>query len=213
MTTEILLLAQWLSPSYPVGAFAYSHGLETEIQAGRIASAADLHHWLADVLEFGSGHSDCILLRAAYACDSLAALQTVDATARAFSPCAERLRETLLQGDAFGKTTAAIWQTDLPDLTYPVAVGATAQRMGLDVRLTAMLFLQAFASTLVSVAVRLVPLGQTEGQKVLAALTPLCQSIAEQTNGATLDALQSTAFLSDIAAMNHETLTHRIFRS
>jgi urease accessory protein len=118
-----------------------------------------------------------------------------------------------LQGDAFGKTTSAIWQTDLPDLTYPVAVGAAAQQMGLDVQLTAMLFLQAFASTLVSVAVRLVPLGQTEGQKVLAALTPLCQSIAEQTNGATLDALQSTAFLSDIAAMNHETLTHRIFRS
>lgn len=213
MTTDLLLLAQWFSPSFPVGGFAYSHGLETEIQAGRIASAQDLQHWLADVLEFGSGHSDCILLRAAFACDGPAELTAVDASARAFAPSAERLRETVLQGAAFGQTTSAIWGETLPDLTYPVAVGVAARQSGQDVSLVAALFLHAFASTLVSVAVRLVPLGQTEGQRVLAALAPLCQSIATQTKGMGLEALQSTAFLSDIAAMAHETLPHRIFRS
>jgi urease accessory protein len=213
MTTEVLLLTQWLSPSFPVGAFAYSHGLETEIQAGRIASAQDLQHWLVDVLEFGSGQSDCILLRAAYGCDTAAELVAVDASARAFAPSAERLRETVLQGAAFGQTTAAIWGDGQGDLTYPVAVGAAARRLGLDISLTAAMFLQAFTSTLVSVAVRLVPLGQTEGQRVLAALAPLCQNIATQTEGMGLVSLHSTAFLSDIAAMNHETLSHRIFRS
>lgn len=213
MTTDILMLAQWFSPSYPVGAFAYSHGLETEIQAGRIASAQDLQGWLADVLEYGSGRSDCILLRAAYACDASSDLLGVDATARAFAPSAERLRETVLQGAAFGQTTAAIWDGMLTDMAYPVAIGAAARHLDQDVDMVAGLFLHSFASTLVSVAVRLVPLGQTEGQKVLAALTPLCQRIADETDGLGLDALQSTAFLSDIAAMNHETLSHRIFRS
>lgn len=213
MTNELLLLTQWLSPSFPVGAFAYSHGLETEIQAGRIESAPDLKCWLSDVLEFGSGRSDCILLRGAYSCENATELETVDATARAFSASAERLRETVLQGTAFGQTLSEIWGGAQREMSYPVAVGAAAQRRGLDVSITAMLFLQAFASSLVSVAVRLVPLGQTEGQKVLAELAPLFQRIAEQTEGAPLDALQSTAFLSDIAAMNHETLSHRIFRS
>lgn len=213
MTTKLLTLIQWLSPSFPVGAFAYSHGLETEIQAGRLVLAADLQGWLADVLAFGTGHSDCILLRAAFACDNVAELTRVDAIARAFAPSAERLRETVLQGAAFGQTTAAIWGDGPSDLTYPVAVGAAARRFALDVDLVTPLFLHAFTSTLVSVAVRLVPLGQTAGQQVLAALAPLCQRIANDTKGATLDGLQSTAFLSDIAAMTHETLTHRIFRS
>jgi urease accessory protein len=213
MTTDLLLLTQWFSPSFPIGAFAYSHGLESEIQAGRVASAQDLQLWLADILEFGSGQSDCILLRAAHACGDDAALLAVDATARAFAPSAERLRETVLQGAAFGQTTTAIWGDTPPDLTYPVAVGAAARREGQDVSLVTALFLHGFASNLVSVAVRLVPLGQTEGQRVLAALTPLCHSIAQQTEGMGLEALQSSAFLSDIAAMTHETLSHRIFRS
>lgn len=213
MTAELLTLTQWLSPSFPVGAFAYSHGLETEVQAGRLASAAALQSWLSDLLDYGSGRNDCILLRAAFACDTNADLAFVDATARAFAPSAERLRETVLQGAAFGQTTAAIWGDGAPGLTYPVAVGAAARRLGLGVNLTTPLFLHAFTSTLTSVAVRLVPLGQTQGQEVLAALAPLCQRIADDTKGATLDALQSTAFLADIAAMTHETLTHRIFRS
>lgn len=213
MTTEILTLTQWLSPSFPVGAFAYSHGLETEIQTGRLASAADLQNWLSDVLDFGSGRADCTLLRAAYASDTPVELALVDATARAFAPSAERLRETVLQGAAFGQTTSAIWGDGVPDLTYPVAVGAAVRRLGGDVDLASALFLHAFTSTLVSVAVRLVPLGQTEGQQVLAALAPLCQRIAASTKTAGLESLHSSAFLSDIAAMTHETLTHRIFRS
>lgn len=213
MSIDVLTLSQWLSPAYPVGAFAYSHGLETAIATGDVTDAASLTDWLADVAEHGSGRNDCIVLRAAYQSDSAAALAMVDATARAMAPSAERLQETVLQGAAFCETTQAIWGAQQPDLTYPVAVGYAAAQAGIDVTLTCAMYLQAFLSNLISAAVRAVPLGQTEGQQALAALTPLCKRIADDTIDATLDDLHSSAFLSDIAAMRHETLQPRIFRS
>lgn len=215
MTAEahILTLTQWFSPAFPTGAFAYSHGLETAIKSGQIATSGDLCSWLVDVLEHGTGRNDCILLRAAYACDDVIALAEVNAAACAFAGSAERLKEATLQGAAFAKTTNAIWDGETPDCTNPVAVGYAARRLDLPVGLTVSMYLQAFASNLVSAAVRLVPLGQTEGQATLAALTPLCAKVASETEVAGIDDLSSTAFLSDIAAMRHETLEHRIFRT
>ncbi len=215
MTTErgVLTLAQCLSPAFPVGAFAYSHGLESAIHSGVIANARDLQNWLADVLNHGSGRNDCIVLRAAHASGSDAALEEVNQTAVAVSASSERVLETLLQGSAFNQTTTAIFGGDEAALCYPVAVGNVASQLGLDVGLTAAMYLHAFASNLVSAAVRAVPLGQTDGQRVLAALLPLCDQIAQDTQGATLDDLSSTAFVSDIVAMQHETLQPRIFRS
>ncbi|QXT40528.1 urease accessory protein UreF [Gymnodinialimonas ceratoperidinii] len=215
MTIEgnILTLAQWLSPGFPVGAFAYSHGLETAITDGTIATADDLQGWLEDILRHGTGRNDCILLRAAHGSRSESELENIGAAALAFAGSAERVLETSLQGAAFGRTTAAIWGGDGVDLPYPVAVGTAAARLEIDAGTTAAMYLQAFVANLVSAAVRAVPLGQTEGQGVLAALSPLCLQIATETASTTLDHLQSTAFLSDIAAMRHEALQPRIFRS
>ncbi|MEQ6203478.1 urease accessory protein UreF [Sulfitobacter sp. HNIBRBA2951] len=216
---DIITLAQWLSPSFPVGGFAYSHGLETAFQNGTVTSAQTLQDWLVDVLAHGSGRNDCILLRAAFASTTPAQLDIVNQTALAVSASHERIKETQLQGGAFAQTTAAIWGADEvagtapSDLCYPVAVGNAAAQQALDVDLTATMYLHAFASNLVSAAVRAVPLGQTEGQRVLAALTAHCEQIADSTRTATLDDLASTTFLSDIAAMQHETLQPRIFRS
>lgn len=215
MTTErdILTLAQWLSPAFPVGAFAYSHGLETAIQGGEIICADDLRIWLADILQYGSGRNDCILLRAAYFCGSVAELEALNQTAVAVSASRERILETELQGSAFAQTTAAVWGWEDAALCYAVAVGRAASQMQFNIDLTAALYLHAFASNLVSAAVRAVPLGQTDGQRVLAALIPLCDQIARDTQVSALEDLSSTAFVSDIAAMRHETLQPRIFRS
>lgn len=210
---DILTLTQVMSPAFPVGAFAYSHGLETAIHSGTITSAEDLENWLSDVLLHGSGRNDCILLRAAYACDSPIALEGVNQTARAVSSSSERLMETQLQGSAFNQTFTAIWGGDEAALCYPVAVGHAAASLHIDVDLAAALYLHSFVSNLVSAAVRAVPLGQTEGQRVVAALIPLSTQIAKDTQDATLDDLSSIAFMSDIAAMKHETLQPRIFRS
>jgi len=209
--SDVMTLAQWLSPAFPVGAFAYSHGLETAIAEAMIVTAQDLEGWLAEVLEHGSGRTDAIVLRAAYA--NPADLVGVNDAALAFAATSERVMETELQGTAFGQTTAAIWGGEGVAFCYPVAVGAAAARRHLDADLTVTLYLQAFAANLVSAAVRGVPLGQTEGQRVLAALAPICAQIAEQSRDMTLEDLHSTAFASDIAAMRHETLQPRIFRS
>lgn len=210
---DLLTLTHWLSPAFPVGAFAYSHGLETAIQTGVITGPDTLQDWLWDVLMHGSGRNDCILLRAAYACKTHGALLELNAWARALSASKERLMEAELQGTAFSKTVTAIWGGDLDALCYPVALGAAASKHHINVDMTATLYLHAFAGNLVSAAIRAVPLGQTEGHGVIAALTELCAQIADETQTATLDDLSSTAFLSDIAAMQHETLQPRIFRS
>ena len=209
---DILTLAQWLSPSYPVGAFAYSHGLEAAIQTGAINTGEDLDEWLTDIICHGSGRNDCILLRAAYAADDVA-LGVVNDTALAFAASAERQLEQTLQGSAFCKTTAAIWGGDDASYVYPVAVGAAAAKLGIKVSLTAAMYLHAVISNLISASMRLMALGQIKGQKMLAALTPLSDDTAKATAGMTLDDLQSTAFLVDIAAMHHETQQPRIFRT
>ena len=208
--SHALTLMQWLSPAFPVGAFAYSHGLEQVIADGAVADAQDLQDWLEAVLEHGSGQADAVLLAVAHQTEDPA---RVDAAARAFAASAERLQETTLQGAAFCDTVRAVWALELDGLTYPVAVGAAARAMGIPLAQTLSLYLHAFASNLVSVAQRAMPLGQTDGQRVLATLAPVIQCTAHAAATATLDDLTSSSFAADIAAMRHETLQPRIFRT
>ncbi|MEY1554994.1 urease accessory protein UreF [Yoonia sp. R2331] len=203
-----LVLAQWLSPGFPVGAFAYAHGLEAAIADGQVRDADSLTAWLTDVLENGSGRCDAILMRAGFG-DAAEA----DAHARAFAASAERLLEMDLQGRAFCQTLAATEGMVLDALAYPVAVGQAAAQKGLPMNATVAMYLQAFVANLVSAAQRLMPLGQTEGQRVLNAVRPVVAAVTAATDGAGLDDLHSSAWMSDIAAMRHETMTTRIFRT
>ena len=213
MTTDLLTLTQWLSPAYPVGGFAYSHGLELAIREGWITNGLTLQTWLAAVLAEGSGRADAVFLAAAHGADTADRLIELDDIARAFAASAERIRESERQGAAFASTTRAVWALDLPDLMYPIAVGRAAGLKGLPVEDTAALYLHAFASNLVSAAVRLVPLGQTEGQATLAALSQLCRDTAREAVIADPDDLWSNAWGSDIASMRHETMEPRLFQS
>lgn len=208
----LLTLTQWFSPAYPVGAFAYSHGLEQAVAEGRVSDADSGEAWIGEVLTLGSPRTDVTLLGAAHDADA-PALARIDALARALAPSKERLLETAQQGQSFAQTTRAIWGGDLPDLTYPVALGRAARLMGLPLDTVATLYLHAFAANLTSAAIRIVPLGQTEGQAALARLARLCPAIAAEALQETLDDIGSCAFLADIASMRHETLYSRIFRS
>ena len=207
---HLLTLAQWLSPAYPVGAFAWSHGLERAVGRGDVTSAQDLQDWLTSVLERGAGRSDAILLCAAHAADDAAPIAEL---AAALAPSKERRSETLQQGAAFAAVTREVWQIELPDMAYPVAVGRAAGLIGLPVLPTAQLWLQSFASNLIQAAQRLMPLGQTEGQRILAALGPICMRVGTQASTATLDDIGSATFAVDTASMQHETQYSRIFRS
>ena len=214
MTTDpILTLAQWLSPAFPVGAFTYSHGLEALVDAGTVHDADSFSAWLTHTLQHGASQNDVILLAHAYNADTVEELAEIDSLARALAPSAERLLETDQQGAAFARTAAAIHDLDLSTLTYPVAVGRAAQLQNLPLRDTARLFLHAFAANLTSAATRLVPLGQTESQATLTAVTPLCQDVADHAVTLSLDDIAASTFASDIASMRHETQYSRLFRS
>lgn len=212
-TTHVLTLGQWLSPNYPVGAFSYSHGLEWAVASGAVTDVDSLQAWLEGVLQFGTGQSDGLFLAASYWAVSAEEVAEIDVMARAFSPSAERLLETTSQGAAFCKATSDVWQTELVELTYPVAVGRAAQLVDLPLELTSQMYLHAFASNIIMAATRLAPIGQTAAQNLIRDIAPLCAEIAEQTHAGDLDQLSGTAFLADIQAMQHETQHSRIFRT
>jgi urease accessory protein len=209
---SLLRLLAWLSPAFPVGAYAYSHGLEQAVENGDVTDGDALRDWLTDVLRHGSGHNDAILLRHAHRAG--ADVTALNDLAIALASSRERRMETLDQGTAF---VAAVvpWQAPrLPDrIAYPIAVGAVAGHHGIDEDTTAAAYLQAFAANLISAAVRLVPLGQTTGLRVLAALELAILEVAAATRTATLENLGGCTFRSDLAAMRHETQYTRLFRS
>jgi len=217
---SLVKLLTWLSPAFPTGAYAYSHGLEWAVEAGDIRTEHDLFAWAEDVLRHGSGRADAILLRLAHAARDPAALAAIAELAAAAQPARERRAETLGQGDAFA-IAAEVWgapllaglRTGSRPIAYPIAVGVLAAAHEVPVDPATCAFLHAFASNLISAAVRLVPLGQTAGLRVLSALEPAVQDMAEQTRGATLDDLGGACFRSDIAAMRHETQYTRLFRT
>ena len=208
----MLRLLAWLSPAFPTGAYAYSHGLEWAVETGAITDGDTLHAWIADVLTHGTARNDAILLRHAHRTPSN--LETVNELAAANASSRERLMETLDQGTAFAAAAAAWQPPELPSpVAYPIAVGAMAGHHGIDEDATTAAYLQTFAGNLISAAVRLVPLGQSAGLRVLAALEPTILAITEATRTATFDDLGGCAFRSDIAAMRHETQYTRLFRS
>jgi urease accessory protein len=218
-------LMAWLSPAYPVGAFAYSSGIEWAVEAGDIRDAGTLTHWLAVVIGEGGGFCDGVFFahahRAAAAGDD-AALRSVAELAVAFIPSKERFLESTAQGRAFLDATRAAWPCatlerlvvvcDGP-LAYPIAVGVAAAGHYITVEPALAAYLQAVAANLVSAGVRLIPLGQTDGQRVLAALEPVLAATAARALACPLDEVGSAALRADLASMRHETQYTRLFRS
>jgi urease accessory protein len=209
LTPAHLTLIQWLSPAFPTGAFAYSHGLETEIAAGTVQAPTSLTAWLRNVLRFGAGWQDAVLLAHALEGDCGA----LDDLARALQPCAERLQESREQGTALARTVTGITGRDMPARLLPVAVAEAARVLDLPARDVIALYLQGFAGNLVTIAIRHVPLGQTEGQAVLARLLPQIHALADRATRATLDEIGTCALAGDLAALQHEVMDVRIFRT
>ncbi len=215
---HFLLLSQWLSPAFPVGAFAYSHGLERAIRSGDVAGRDDLLDWLVSLLEFGSARNDAIFLVHAWGAESERELAEIAALAQAFSSSAERHRETMEMGRALaGTLNGTGWEefsgTGLEFMAYPVVLGVAARVRGIPLGACVLAFLQAFCANLVSAAQRLVPLGQTEAQDILSRLHGPLENQARKMIDAPLEALGGCAFGSDMAAMEHETQTVRLFRT
>ena len=225
VSLDLLALFVWLSPAYPVGAFAYSHGLEWAVETREVSDLASLTGWVDDLLHHGGPFADAVLLAHAFeatqATDDVR-LRDVLELAAAFAPSRERQMETLNQGDAFIAATRAAWPAPVLErlpaiwggrVAYPAAVGIAAAAHGLPLAATVSAFLNAVAANLISAAVRLVPLGQTDGNKALAATTQTVRDVASRVEDVPLDRLGGAALKSDIASMRHETQYTRLFRS
>ncbi len=208
--TALLTLTQWMSPAYPIGAFSYSHGLETAVTDGDISDFSSAKSWINACLTQGAGRNDAILLSCAYRADDIAEISDI---AEALCASKERWIETMEQGRAFANTTSEISGLDIEPMPYPVAVGAAASAKNLPLDLTLTLYLQSFSANLVSAIVRYLPLGQTEGQKISAALHAPITALTHHAMTATLDDLGACTFRGDMAAMKHETQHTRLFKT
>jgi urease accessory protein len=218
-------LMTWLSPAFPVGAFSYSSGIEWAVESGDIADAASLRDWLTAMLADGSGFCDGVFLAHAHRAASLRdepALRDIAELAAAFVPSRERQLETSAQGRAFIDIARAAWNCDGLDqlvtacdgtIVYPVAVGLVSAAHAIPLPATMHGLLHALVSNWISAGARLIPLGQTDSQRVLAWLEPVVVATAGRALQASLDDLGSATFRADLASLRHETQYTRLFRS
>jgi urease accessory protein len=223
--TRLTLMA-WLSPAFPVGAFAYSQGLESVHASGGLEGAQALHDWLATLLEHGSLRNDAILLglawRAARA-DDRAAVSELNEFAVALAASSERRLETTAQGRAFARAVETSWAVPALEawlaalaagpLAYPVAVGLAAAAHDLPLLPTLEAYLFAALGNLVSAATRLGAVGQTDAQRVLARLAPCLPSAARLAAAAERGEIGGVALRAELFAFRHETLYSRLFRT
>ena len=174
-------------------------------------TADEVRAWVETVIASGSGRTDAILL--ANAMDRSSDLNALGDVARALAGSAERWRETSDQGAALAQTLHSLGHGDGIARPYPVTLGAAARDLDLEKPAIIALYLQAFAAMLVSAAVRFVPLGQVAGQQILSDLHPVLHRVAGEAATAGLDQIGQSSFGAELAAMEHETLEVRIFRT
>jgi urease accessory protein len=217
-------LMTWLSPAFPVGAFSYSSGIEWAVEAGDIVDAISLQDWLGAMLD-GPGFCDGVFLAHAHRAVSSgdeAGLRDVAELAAAFAPSRERHLETSAQGRAFIEIARGAWNCDDLErmaaqcdgaIVYPVAVGLVSAAHAIAPEHTMHAFFHALTSNWISSGARLIPLGQTDSQRVLALLEPVVAATAKRAMAASFDDLGSATFRADLASMRHETQYTRLFRS
>lgn len=220
-------LLAWLSPAFPVGGFSYSHGLEWAIEDGSVHDGTSLAAWLTDILCHGAGRNDAILFTATWQaadCGDHDRLRAVAELGAAFQPSRERHLESTAQGRAFLAAVQAAWACErltalaaalapADALPYPVAVALCAAAHGIPAAPALGAMLNGFVATVVSAGVRAIPLGQTDGLRVVAALGPVIDAVTAAAAAASLDDLGGAALRADIASMKHETQYTRLFRS
>ncbi|MCE0744741.1 urease accessory protein UreF [Acetobacter sicerae] len=216
---QLTRLLSWLSPAFPTGGFAYSHGLEWAIECGDVTNVPTLVDWIGSLLAHGSLHTDMILLRAAWRAETVETIRAVAQEGCALASSRERFEETVKQGEAFLRAVK-VWDC-LPSAIntlairwpLPVMYGVALKAAGFDEDLAASGCAHVAVSALVSAAVRLIPLGQTDGLRALAALEERMAAAVATTKSLTLEDAGGLCFRSDLAAMHHETQETRLFRT
>ncbi|HVV53089.1 MAG TPA: urease accessory protein UreF [Polyangia bacterium] len=218
----LVRLLQIVSPALPIGAFAYSQGLEQAVADGWVTDEAEATAWLLGLLEWSFGTLDLPVLArllAAWRAGDAAAVARWSAWLSACRPTREMRAEDRQLGAALarvletlGIVEARAWATHL-HVTHPTmfALGATRFEVPLGAALAGYAF--SWAEALTGAAVRLVPLGQNAGQRMLATAGKAIPSVVERALELPDDELGSAALGQAIASARHETLYSRLFRS
>lgn len=222
-STSLLSLLQLVSPTLPVGAYSYSEGLETLVDRGQLSTAAELEHWLTQALQFGA-----IRLEAAIAGRAFRCFQSADwAGLSNWNDWLSAFRETeemRQQSWQMGRSLSRLLSELAPELTpalescgescnFAVAFAIAAAHWQIDCETAILGYLQTWSSNLINAGVRLIPLGQTAGQKLLLSLAPTLNEAATTAFNLPDDSLNACTWGLTLASMNHETLYSRIFRS
>jgi urease accessory protein len=224
----LMRLQIWLSPSFPTGSYSYSHGLEWAVEAELVRDRDSLVDWLEADLCYGSGRNEAIFFSAAWHCASNAdppRLFKIAELAAALRGTSEIALESSQQASACLALLRRVWPDCTLDALWQmlhergvqpalaVVLGVSSSRQGIPIRLALPAFLQGYAANLVMAGVRLIPLGQTDGQLAIAALEGPLLAISTRSEDATIEDLGSAAFMVDLACMAHETQYTRLFRS
>jgi urease accessory protein len=224
----LLRMQSWLSPAFPSGSYSYSHGLEWAVEAGHVHDRKSLVDWLEADLCHGSGRNEAIFFSEAWRCtteDDCATLSEIAELAAAYRGTSEFALESSQQAGAYLATLRHVW----PDLildwlseivqerglqpALAVVFGVRSGREGVPVSLALPAFLQSYIANLVTAGVRLIPLGQTDGQLAIAELEEAVLAGSVQAWKSSINDLGSAAFMVDLASMSHETQYTRLFRS
>jgi urease accessory protein len=226
--SALLRLQSWLSPLFPTGSYSYSHGIEWAIEAGYIKDRVSLVDWLEADLRYGSGRNEAIFFSDAWRCaiqDDGAKLFEIAELAAAFRGTSEFALESSQQATACLLTIRQVWPDPLLEWlsetlrqhrvqpALAVVLGARTARQDIPASMALPAFLQSYVANLVTAGVRLVPLGQTDGQLAIAELEQSVLMASVHARDATIDDLGSAAFMVDLASMAHETQYTRLFRS
>lgn len=221
-------LMAWLSPAFPVGGYAFSHGLEYAVEEGLVRDRETLRRWIEAIVVHGTGRLEADLFRISWRAvkdDDVEMLAWAAERGHAMRATSEMALESGAQGQAFldafrsawprqgyERWTEALSASDFPP-SYTVSVGLAAALEGIPLKTALLAFLHAFAANLISAGVRLVPLGQTDGQKALAALEETIIAAAAAALERAFEDLGGAAPLVDWTSMKHETQYTRLFRS
>ncbi|EIZ77870.1 urease accessory protein UreF [Novosphingobium sp. Rr 2-17] len=227
---ELFDLMSWMSPAWPIGAFAHSGGLEWAVEAGHVTDRASTLAWITAMVEHGSIRNDVVLFthawRAAKARD-VPALADIAELALASQIGHERRLESTAQGAAFVRIARSasgvapfaelLAEIEDQEAAYPVVAAVLFACRGLEFERALTAWLHGAVSNLVSAAQRLVPLGQTDGQLVLHDCRPCVLRAVEDAlslpEDDPFDALGGCTLMADLGCMAHETQYTRLFRT
>jgi urease accessory protein len=223
-SSKLLKLMAWMSPSFPVGAFSYSHGIEYAVDAGLVRDKTTLQDWLESIVRHGTGRVDAILFAAAYR-SSGDDLRSVVELATAMRGTSELAKESAAQGQAFLNTVRRVWPCPALDeladdlvrnhltVVHSAAVAVVCSMHGVPLEQALTAYLHSFTSNLVSAGLRLIPLGQTEGQMIIAGLEGAITAIVNEAMACSLEDMGSSTPMVDMTSMLHENQYTRLFRS